>query len=68
MVTNKIRPYKSDTYHRSESCYAVDITHVGILNVETGGFHRPETRLDLPTFFYCCPIKLDDRKKLWLER
>ena len=52
MVTNKIRPYKSNADHRRKSGDTVDITHVGILNVETGGFHRPETRLDLPTFFY----------------
>ena len=51
MVTNKIRPYKSNADHRRKSGDTVDITHVGILNVETGGFHRPETRLDLPTFF-----------------
>ena len=51
MVTNKIRPYKSDTYHRSESCYAVDIAQMSILDIESGGFHGLKARLDFPAFF-----------------
>ena len=51
MVTNKIRPYKSNADHRRKSGDAVDVTHVCILDVEPGGFHGPEACLDLPTFF-----------------
>ena len=51
MVTNKIRPYKSNADHRRESCNAVEIAQMSVLYVEARGFHRPETRLDLPTFF-----------------
>lgn len=50
MFTNKIRPYKSHAYHRRESCDTLDVTHVGILDVEAGGFHGLEGRLDLPAF------------------
>ena len=50
MFTNKIRPYKSHAYHRRESCDTLDVTHMGILDVEAGGFHGLEGSLDLPAF------------------
>ena len=50
MFTNKIRPYKSHTHHRYKSCDAFRVAHVGVLNVEAGGFHGLENRLDLPAF------------------
>lgn len=50
MFTNEIRPYKSHAYHRHKSCDTLHVTHVGILDVEAGGFHCLESRLDLPAF------------------
>ena len=51
MVSNKIRPYECNTDHRRKSGDAVNIAQMGILDVEAGGFHRPEACFDLPTFF-----------------
>ena len=51
MFANEIRPNKSHAYHRHKSCDTLDVTHVGILDVEAGGFHGLEGRLDLPAFF-----------------
>lgn len=48
MFANEIRPYKSNAYHRHKSCDALRVAHVGLLDVESGGFHGLESRLNLP--------------------
>ncbi len=55
MFTNEIRPYNSHADHRHKSCDALRVAHVGVLDVEAGGFHGLEGRLDLPAF----PISQD---------
>ena len=50
MFTNEIRPYKSHAHHRHKSCDALHVAHMGVLDVEAGGFHGLEGRLDLPAF------------------
>ena len=50
MFTNDIRPYKSHAYHRHKSCDALHVAHMGVLDVEAGGFHGLGGRLDLPAF------------------
>ena len=50
MFTNEIRPYKSHAHHRHESCDTLHVAHVGVLDIEAGGFHGLESRLDLPSF------------------
>lgn len=50
MFTNEIRPYKSHAHHRHQFCDAFHVAHVGVLDVEAGGFHGTESRLDLPSF------------------
>ena len=50
MFTNEIRPYKSHAHHRRESCDALHVAHVGVLDVEAGGLHGLEGSLDLPAF------------------
>ena len=50
MFANEIRPYKSNAYHRHKSCDALRVAHVGLLDVESGGFHGLESRLNLPAF------------------
>lgn len=42
MVSNKIRPYKSNADHRHESGDTVNIAQMSILDIEAGGFHGPE--------------------------
>lgn len=51
MFSNEIRPYKSHAHHRHKPCDALHVAHVGVLDVESGGFHGLEGRLDLPAFF-----------------
>ena len=51
MFTNEICPYKSHADQRDKSCDALHITHMGVLDIETGGFHGSEGRFYLPTFF-----------------
>ena len=53
MFTNEIRPYESHADHRDKSCDALHITHVGVLDVEAGGFHGSESRFYLPSLFVC---------------
>ena len=50
MFTNEIRPYKSNAYHRHKSCDALRVAHMCVLDVESGGFHGLESRLNLPAF------------------
>ena len=50
MFTNEIRPYKSHAYHRHKSCDTLHVAHMGVLDVEAGGFHGLESGLDLPSF------------------
>ena len=52
MFSNEIRPYKSYAHHRHKSCDAFRVAHMGVLDVEAGGFHGLEGRLDLPAFPY----------------
>ena len=35
MVTNKIRPYKSQTNHRRQTCDTVNVAQTGVLDVES---------------------------------
>lgn len=53
MFTNEICPYKSQADHRDKSCDALHITHMGVLDIETGRFHVSESRFYLPTLFVC---------------
>lgn len=48
MFANEIHPYKSNAHHRYKSCDAFRVAHVGVLDVEAGGFHGLESRLNLP--------------------
>lgn len=56
MFANEICPYKSHAYHSNKSCDALHVAHVGVLDIEAGGFHGLEGSLDLPAFPIC-----DDR-------
>lgn len=51
MFYNKIRPYHRDAHHRHESRYAYPVPQVGVLNVEVGGLHGSEARLNQPSLF-----------------
>ena len=53
MFTNEICPYKSHANHRDKPCDALHITHMGVLDIETGRFHGSESRFYLPTLFVC---------------
>ena len=53
MFTNEICPYKSHADHRNKFCDAVHITHMGVLDIETGRFHGSKGRFYLPSFFVC---------------
>lgn len=50
MFTNEIRPHESHAHRRHKSCDALRVAHVGVLDVEAGGFHGLESRLGLPAF------------------
>lgn len=50
MFANELRPHKSHAHHRHKSCDALHVAHMGVLDVEAGGFHGFEGRLDLPAF------------------
>lgn len=39
MLASEIRPYKSHAGHRDKSCDALHVAHVGVFDVEAGGFH-----------------------------
>lgn len=49
MVSNKIRPHHCDAHHRHEPRYAFHVAQMGVLDVETGGLHRAEACLNLPS-------------------
>lgn len=50
MFTNEIRPYECQAYHSDKSCYALLITHMCVLDIESRGFHGLECRFNLPAF------------------
>ena len=39
MVTNKIRPYKSQTNHRRQTCDTVNVAQTGVLDVNSIFYH-----------------------------
>ncbi len=53
MVTNKIRPYKSQTNHRRQTCDTVNVAQMGVLDVESCCLHGAKAALDLPTSLIC---------------
>lgn len=51
MFTNEIRPYNGNVDHRKQTCDALSVAQVGVLDVEARRFHGSERRFNLPTFF-----------------
>lgn len=49
MVTNEIRPDKSQTNHRRQTCDAVNVAQMSVLDVEPCCLHGAKTCLNLPT-------------------
>gem|GEM_PF-6335593 len=45
------RPRQCNTDHRRKTSDALQVTHVGVLDVEAGGFHSSEACLNLPSLF-----------------
>ena len=65
MFSNEIRPYKCHTYHCDKSCDAFHVTHMGVLNIESGGLHGSEGGFNLPALLIrenCAfrPVKADE--------
>lgn len=54
MFANEIRPYQCHADHRRQTCDAVDVTQVGVLDVESGGLHGAKACLNLPALFVGC--------------
>lgn len=53
MSPHKIRPYKSHTHERDEFFDSVNVPHVRVLYIESGGFHDLEKSLNLPSVLVC---------------
>ena len=49
MFAHEIRPYQCHADHRRQTRDAVDVTQVGVLDIESGGLHGPKACLNLPT-------------------
>ena len=69
MLTNEIRPYKSNADHRRQTCDALSVLQVCVLYVEARRFHGAEGRFNLPTLFVARdsifrPVETDQNLKL----
>lgn len=70
MFTNEIRPYKSNAYHRYQTCDTPSVTQVCILDVEARRFHGTECCFNLPAFFIgryfiFRSVETDQNLKFW---